>query len=145
MLAATGRDLGASRWLTIDQARIDQFAEVTGDHVWLHVDPARAASGPFGRTIAHGFLTLSLLNMFLQEMFMPENVDWGANYGVNRVRFPAPVPVGSHLRCHARLISVRQTAPRVVQTTVQMSVEVAGQDKSGCVAEMLQYYAFLPD
>ncbi|GAB1477833.1 MaoC family dehydratase [Paracoccaceae bacterium] len=144
MLAATGRDLGASRWLTIDLARIDQFAEVTGDHVWLHVDPARAASGPFGRTIAHGFLTLSLLNMFLQEMFMPENVDWGENYGVNRVRFPAPVPVGSQLRCHARLISVRQTAPRVVQTTVQMSVE-AGQDKSGCVAEMLQYYAFLLD
>lgn len=143
-LSGRGRDLGYSRWLTIDQKRIDLFAEATGDHQWLHVDPERAARGPFGRTVAHGFLTLSLLNMVLPELLMPRNVDWGVNYGVDRVRFPAPVPVGATLRAHGILSDVRETQPGVIQTRVTMTVEIRGQDRPGCVAETLQYYAFLP-
>lgn len=143
-LAAVGRDLGASRWLTIDQHRIDLFAEATGDHQWLHVDPVRAAQGPFGRTIAHGFLTLSLLNMVLPELFLPRNLDWGVNYGVDRVRFPAPVPVGSTIRAHGVLAEVHEVSPGTIQTLVRLSVEIQGQSKPGCVADTLQRYAFLP-
>ena len=143
-LAGQGRDLGASRWVRIEQPRINMFAEATGDHIWLHTDPARAANGPFGTTIAHGFLTLSLLNMFLPELFMPANQSWGVNYGVNRVRFPAPVPVGARLRCHATLAHVEEVAPDQIRSQVDMVVEVEGLSKPGCVAEMLQHYAFAP-
>lgn len=143
-IAAIGQKLGPTDWITIDQTRIDQFAEATGDFQWLHVDPARAAEGPFGGTIAHGFLTLSLLNMVLPDLFMPDNLDWGVNYGVDKVRFPAPVPVNSRIRVTGELIDAKSTAPNTVQTTVRMWVEIEGGAKPACVADTLQRYAFLP-
>ena len=97
-VAAIGRTLGPSDWMEVEQDRIDLFARATGDFQWLHVDPARARAGPFGRTIAHGFLTLSLVNRFLPDLFMPTNLDWGVNYGLDKVRFPAPVKVNSKVR-----------------------------------------------
>ena len=142
-IAAIGQKLGPTDWITIDQKRIDQFAEATGDFQWLHVDPARAAEGPFGGTIAHGFLTLSLLNMVLPDLFMPDNLDWGVNYGVDKVRFPAPVPVNSRIRVTGELIDAKSTAPNTVQTTVRMWVEIEGAAKPACVADTLQRYAFL--
>ncbi|MCL4186257.1 MAG: MaoC family dehydratase [Rhodobacteraceae bacterium] len=142
VVAAVGRLLGPSDWLTVDQVRIDLFAEATGDHQWLHVDPVRAAAGPFGRTIAHGFLTLSLLNKFLPEMFWPENLDWGVNYGLDRVRFPAPVPVGARIRAAGELVEARPLGPLSVQTMVRMTMEIEGGTKPGCVADTLQRYAF---
>lgn len=142
--AAVGQKLGPTDWLTIEQDRIDMFAEATGDHQWLHVDPARAAQGPFGRTIAHGFLTLSLVNMALPELFMPDNLDWGVNYGVDRVRFPAPVPVGSRIRTQGEILEATDLGNRMIQTKVRLTVEIEGGDKPGCVADTLQRYAFLP-
>lgn len=144
-VAAVGRTLGPSDWMSIDQARIDLFAEATGDFQWLHVDPVRAREGPFGRTIAHGFLTLSLVNRFLPDFFIPANLDWGVNYGVDRVRFPAPVPVGSRIRVAGVLMEAKPVGERMVQTMVRMTVEVEGGAKPACVADTLQRYAFLPD
>lgn len=143
-LAGIGRDLGHSDWITIDQDRINLFADATGDHQWLHVDPDRAAKGPFGSTIAHGFLTLSLLNMVLPDLLLPANMDWGVNYGIDKVRFPAPVPVGSRIRAHGLLVEVKEMAPLTIQTMVRMTVEIEGRDKPACVADTLQRYAFLP-
>ncbi len=143
-VAALGRRLGPSEWLMVDQARIDLFAAATGDHQWLHVDPARAAAGPFGRTIAHGFLTLSLLNKFLPAMFMPANLDWGVNYGLDRVRFPAPVPVGARIRATGELVEARVLGPLALQTMVRMTMEIEGRPKPGCVADTLQRYHFRP-
>ncbi|PZQ46443.1 MAG: dehydratase [Rhodovulum sulfidophilum] len=144
-VAAIGVKLGPSRWMTIDQARVDLFAEATGDHQWIHVDPVRAADGPFGGTIAHGFLTLALVNLFLPELFLPENMDWGVNYGLDRVRFPAPVPVGSTIRAAGELVDARAIGGGAVQTTVRLTVEIQGGDKPACVADTLQRYGFLPD
>lgn len=143
-VAAVGRKLGPSDWLVIDQARIDKFAEATGDFQWLHVDPERARSGPYGRTIAHGFLTLSLVNKFLPELFMAEDLDWGVNYGLERVRFPAPVPVGARIRVHGELMSAKPIDDNAVQTMIRLTVEIDGQSKPGCVADTLQRYAFRP-
>lgn len=143
-LAGIGRDLGHSDWIAIDQDRINMFADATGDHQWLHVDPERAAKGPFGSTIAHGFLTLSLLNMVLPDLLLPANMDWGVNYGIDKVRFPAPVPVGSRICAHGTLVEVKEMAPNTIQTMVRMSVEIEGKDKPACVADTLQRYAFLP-
>lgn len=142
-VAAIGRTLGPSDWLTIDQERINLFAQATGDFQWLHVDPQRAAEGPFGGTIAHGFLSLSLTNLFLPDLFMPDNLDWGVNYGLDRVRFPAPVPVGSRIRARGELLDARPVGECVVQTKVRMEIEVEGGDKPACVADTLQRYAFL--
>lgn len=142
-LAAVGRDLGHSDWIEISQERINMFADATGDHQWLHVDPERAAKGPFGKTIAHGFLTLSLLNMVLPDLLLPTNMDWGVNYGIDKVRFPAPVPVGSRIRAHGVLVEVKEIGPGTIQTMVRMSVEIEGQDKPACVADTLQRYSFL--
>ncbi len=144
-VAAIGRTLGPSDWMEVEQDRIDLFARATGDFQWLHVDPARARTGPFGRTIAHGFLTLSLVNRFLPDLFMPTNLDWGVNYGLDRVRFPAPVPVGSRIRVTGVLMEARPVGPRTVQTLIRMTVEIEGGDKPACVADTLQRYAFLPD
>ena len=99
---AIGKHLGYSEWLEVTQERIDTFADATGDHQWIHVDPERAKSGPFGATIAHGYLTLSLVSMFLPQMIRVENISMGVNYGCNKVRFPAPVPVGSKIRGRSR-------------------------------------------
>src|SRR2546430_10857393 len=103
---AVGEELGPTGWMEIDQKRIDLFAEATGDHQWIHVDPEKAAKGPFGTTIAHGYLTLSLIPSFLPELIAVEGVTMGVNYGVNKVRFPSPVPVGSRLRASAQVAQV---------------------------------------
>ncbi|MFO1339393.1 MAG: MaoC family dehydratase [Burkholderiaceae bacterium] len=131
-----GDTLGVSDWITIDQARIDQFAEATGDHQWIHVDPARAAAGPFGATVAHGFLTLSLLPAFFASAFEVGDVRMGINYGLNKVRFPAPVPVGSRLRAHFKLLA-HERLDGGAQLLIEVTVEREGSSKPVCVAESL--------
>jgi acyl dehydratase len=132
--ARVGQSLGASDWITIDQDRIQRFADATGDQQWIHVDPARAAQGPFGTTVAHGFLTLSLLPLMFDTGFSVADVTMGVNYGLNKVRFPAPVPVGSRLRGHFKLLAY-DALPGGAQLTVEVTVEREGQDKPVCVAE----------
>jgi acyl dehydratase len=135
--AAVGRHLGWSDWLTIDQARVDLFAEATGDHQWIHVDPQRAArESPFGGPIAHGYLTLALSNLFLPDIVEVRGVSAGVNYGTGRVRFPAPVPVGSRVRAGAELTAVDEV-PGGVQTTMTITIEVDGASKPACVIETL--------
>ncbi|MFD7289485.1 MaoC family dehydratase [Streptomyces sp. NPDC059863] len=139
--AGVGEQLGHSEWLEIDQKRIDLFAEATGDHQWIHVDPERAAAGPFGTTIAHGYLTLSLLPAFVPQILRVENVTMGINYGTNKVRFPSPVPVGSRLRASAVLTEVTE-AGGGVQITTLVTVEREGGEKPACVAESVSRYYF---
>ncbi len=132
--ALVGKVLGSSEWLTIDQARIDQFAAVTGDDQWIHVDPLRAAAGPFGTTVAHGHLTLSLLPVMVRTAFEIADVRMTLNYGLNRVRFPAPVPVGSRLRGHFKLMTF-EPIPGGAQVVVEVTTEREGHSKPVCVAE----------
>ena len=132
--AAVGEDLGASEWLRIEQGRVDAFAEATGDHQWIHVDVEQAASGPFGGTIAHGYLTLSLLPLLGAQVFSLETPGAKLNYGVNKVRFPAPVPVGSRVRAHAKVVDVADV-PAGKQVTFGWTIEIEGGAKPGCVAE----------
>lgn len=129
-----GQELGHSDWITIDQQRIDQFADATGDHQWIHVDPVRAAQGPFGATVAHGYLTLSLLPALVAGAFAVDDVRMGINYGLNRVRFAAPVRVGSRLRGHCLLLAY-EPLEGGAQLTVQVTVELEGSAKPACVAE----------
>ncbi|MER8044098.1 MaoC family dehydratase [Streptomyces sp. NPDC094032] len=139
--AGVGEQLGHSDWLEIEQKRIDQFADATGDHQWIHVDPERAAAGPFGRTIAHGYLTLSLLPVLVPQIMRVEGMKMGLNYGTDKVRFPAPVPVGSRLRATAVLTDVTE-AGGGVQVTAKVTVEREGGDKPVCVAESVSRYYF---
>ncbi|MBC7939606.1 MAG: MaoC family dehydratase [Chitinophagaceae bacterium] len=129
-----GAELGTSDWLTVDQARIDLFAQATGDHQWIHTDPERAAAGPFGATVAHGFLTLSLVPLLLDTGFTVGDVRMGINYGLNRVRFAAPVRVGSRLRGRFKLLSY-EPLEGGAQLVVQATVEMEGSTKPACVAE----------
>ncbi|WKB52218.1 MaoC family dehydratase [Eleftheria terrae] len=135
--ARVGQSIGTSDWITIDQSRIDRFAEATGDHQWIHVDPERARSGPFGTTVAHGFLTLSLLPAFFATGFEIRRSGLGVNYGLNKVRFPAPVPVGSRLRAHFRLLGYEGVDNGGAQLTIEVSVEREGSAKPVCVAESI--------
>ncbi|MFL4903175.1 MaoC family dehydratase [Streptomyces sp. MMS24-I2-30] len=137
--AAVGEQLGHTDWLEVDQKRIDLFAEATGDHQWIHVDPEKAAAGPFGGTIAHGYLTLSLLPLFGPQLLQVDGATMGVNYGTNKVRFPAPVPVGSRLRATARITGAEDVAGGV-QLTVVFTVEREGGDKPVCVAESVSRY-----
>jgi acyl dehydratase len=130
---AAGQELGSSEWTTVDQAQVDLFAEATDDHQWIHVDAERAADGPFGGTIAHGFLTLSLLPHFAAEVFSLETPGARLNYGLEKVRFPAPVPVGSRLRSHVRFGEVTEL-PSGKQLIVHHTVEIEGVEKPACVA-----------
>ena len=132
--ALVGSTLGSSDWQPIDQARIDQFAAVTGDDQWIHVDPVRAAAGPFGTTVAHGHLTLSLVPVMVRTAFKIADVRMSVNYGLNRVRFPAPVPVGSRLRGHFKLMSF-EPIPGGAQIIVEVTSEREGHSKPVCVAE----------
>ncbi|MEO3388829.1 MaoC family dehydratase [Mesorhizobium sp. CAU 1741] len=141
-LAAVGSSLGASDWLTIDQTRIDEFARATGDLQWIHVDPAKAKDGPFGKTVAHGYLTFSLINMFLPQLWRAEGASMGINYGADRLRFPAPVPVGSRVRAVAELLKAEPTGGNAVQTTVRVTMELEGSAKPGCVADIIGRYYF---
>jgi acyl dehydratase len=135
--AGVVRHLGWSDWLTVDQDRVDLFAEATGDHQWIHVDVERAtAESPFGGPIAHGYLTLSLSNLFLPQLVEVRGVSAGINYGTGRVRFPAPVPVGSRVRAGAELTAV-DDIPGGLQTTMTITIEVDGSDKPACVIESL--------
>jgi acyl dehydratase len=128
-----GQAIGASDWIEIDQARIDRFADATGDHQWIHVDPARAAAGPFGATIAHGFLTLSLLPAMGMSAFEIEGLRMSVNYGLDRVRFPAPVRVGSRLRGHF-VLREYQPIDGGAQLVVECTMEIEGGAKPACVA-----------
>jgi acyl dehydratase len=132
--ALVGQELGVSDWLTVEQSRIDQFAQATGDHQWIHTDPVRAAAGPFGATVAHGFLTLSLLPMLFDTGFQVADVKMGINYGLNRVRFVAPVRVGSRLRGRFRLLSY-EPLDGGAQLVVEATIELEGSAKPACVAE----------
>jgi len=136
---AVGTDLGHSRWIDIPQARIDAFAETTEDRQWIHVHPERAAEGPLGTTIAQGYLTLSLVSAFIEELFVAEGAGMAVNHGVNKVRFPSPVPVNSRVRGRGELVDV-QTGPGWGQSTVRLTVETEGSDKPGCVADVLIRY-----
>jgi len=129
-----GQEIGVSDWVLVDQERIDAFAHATGDHQWIHVDPARAAGGPFGATVAHGYLTLSLLPLMFESGFAVDDVKMGLNYGLNRVRFPAPVRVGSRLRGHFKLLEY-QPLPGGAQLVVEATIEIEGAAKPACVAE----------
>jgi acyl dehydratase len=141
LLQAVGETLGTSDWLTVEQSRIDQFAEATGDHQWIHVDPEKAAAGPFGTTIAHGYLTVSLLPQFGWQVWGVEGAKMGVNYGLNKLRFPAPVPVGSKLRATGVLTSADEVAGGV-QVVVTMTVEREGGEKPVCVAETISRIYF---
>jgi acyl dehydratase len=129
-----GQHLGTSDWVEIDQERVNLFAEATGDHQWIHVDPERAKDGPFGGTIAHGYLTMSLGPVLLPQVVTVTGFSMGLNYGLNKVRFPSPVPVGSKLRLSAELLDV-EDVPGGVQSTYRLTFEVEGQAKPVCVAE----------
>lgn len=133
--AAVGEHLGYSDWHTVDQAQVTAFADATGDHQWIHIDTERAAQGPFGTTVAHGFLVLSLLPILVSEVYRVNGVRMGLNYGLNRVRFPAPVPTGSKIRAGTRLVSVEEAADRGLQVVTETAVELEGGTKPCCVAE----------
>ncbi|EXU68481.1 MULTISPECIES: MaoC family dehydratase [Streptomyces] len=138
--SAVGEELGPSDWLEVDQKRIDLFADATGDHQWIHVDPEKAAAGPFGTTIAHGYLTLSLLPLFTPQLLRVEGVRMGINYGVNKVRFPSPVPVGSRLRATGRIVEAAEVKDGL-QMTLTVTLEREGGDKPACVAEsVVRFY-----
>lgn len=137
--AAVGTKLGESEWLTIDQDRINLFADATGDHQWIHVDPEKAKSGSFGCTIAHGYLTLSLVNLFLPQIVDVQGISMGVNYGSDKLRFPAPVRVNSRVRGVGELISVEQVKGGV-QAVIRVSVEIEGEDRPACVVDTISRY-----
>lgn len=135
--AAAGTRLGESGWVTVEQRHIDQFAEATGDSQWIHVDSEKAARGPFGKTIAHGFLSLSLLPVLVSDVYRIEGVRMGINYGLNRVRFTAPVPVDSKVRAVVDLVEVKDAKDGAVQLTTRVAVELEGSERPALVAEWL--------
>jgi acyl dehydratase len=137
---AVGKPLGVSEWLEIEQARIDQFADATGDHQWIHVDPERAKKGPFGRCIAHGYLTQSLVNHFLPQIVEVRGISMGINYGADLLRFPAPVPVGSRVRGSAELLEAEDTKDGAVQAKIRVTVEIEGSERPGCVIDTISRY-----
>jgi len=139
LLNAVGKHLGTSDWLEITQERIDQFADATGDHQWIHVDPERAKNGPFGATIAHGYLTQSLVNFFLPQIVEVRGISMGVNYGADRVRFPAPVPVGSRVRGSAELLRA-EAVKGGIQAIVRVTVEIEGGERPGCVIDTISRY-----
>jgi acyl dehydratase len=136
---AAGADLGTSDWVEIGQDRIDRFADATGDHQWIHVNQEAAAGGPFGRTIAHGFLTLSLLPVLLHQLYSVEGVTMAVNYGLGKVRFIAPVPSGSKIRATAKVAEVTRL-PGAVQGTLHTTIEIDGSEKPAAVVESIVRY-----
>ena len=140
LLDCVGKSLGSSDWLEITQERVDLFAEATGDHQWIHVDPERAVDGPFGGTIAHGYLTLSLVNLFLPQIVQVHGISMGVNYGSDKLRFPAPVPVGSRIRGSAELVGAEQVKGNAIQAVIRVTVEVEGSDRPACVVDTISRY-----
>ena len=142
LLDHVGEELGETDWLEIDQARVNLFADATGDHQWIHVDPERAAQGPFGAPIAHGYLTASLANYFLPQLLDVQGTSMGVNYGCDKIRFPAPVPVGSRVRGTGAITSVEETKDGGIQTKVTIKIEIEGQPRPACVIETIsRFYA----
>ncbi|MGJ7516626.1 MaoC family dehydratase [Pseudomonas baetica] len=139
LFEAVGQGLGVSDWLLVDQDRINLFADATGDHQWIHVDPVKAANGPFGTCIAHGYLSLSLVNLFLPQIVEVRGLAMGVNYGCERVRFPAVVRVGSRVRGSAQLVAVEEVKGGV-QATIRVSVEIEGEERPGCVVDTISRY-----
>jgi acyl dehydratase len=135
--ACAGQEVAVTDWVTITQAQVNLFADATGDHQWIHVDPVKAAQGPFGGPIAHGFLSLSLLPLFFEKAVRIQGATMGVNYGLNKVRFPAPVPVGSRVRARVGVQAVEPVGPDSVQIIWLVTVEREGGDKPVCVAESL--------
>ena len=142
--AGAGRDLGTSEWHEIAQEQIDLFAQATGDHQWIHVDPEAAANGPFGTTVAHGYLTLSMLPMLLSEVVSVSDAVMGVNYGTEKIRFTSPVPSGSRVRLHATLVRAERRGPSVVWT-VGVQVEIEGMERPALVGEVVYMAAGAPD
>ncbi len=140
LLTAAGQKLGATDWLEITQQRVNQFADTTGDRQWIHIDPERAREGPFGATIAHGYLTLALANLFLPQLMEVRGTSMGLNYGLDRVRFPAPVPVGARIRGTGEVIEARQLDDGAVQVKVRVTVELEGHARPACVADTLSRF-----
>ena len=134
-----GQELAVSDWIEVTQERINLFAQATGDHQWIHVDPVRAAAGPYGACIAHGYLTLSMVNLFLPQLVEVRGTSMGINYGLERVRFPGIVPVGSRLRARAEVVAVA-TVGEAVQSTVRVTVEREGAERPVCVADTISRY-----
>jgi acyl dehydratase len=139
LIAAVGQTLGESAWLRVDQTRIDGFADATLDHQWVHVDPERAQQGPFGACIAHGYLTLSLVNHFLPQIVRIDGARLGVNYGCDKIRFPAPVKVGARVRGVGELLRA-EAFEGGVQAWIRVSVEIEGEPKPGCVADTISRY-----
>ncbi len=145
LLAAVGDHLGYSDWVVIDQNRINGFAAATGDNQWIHVDPELAATGPFGTTIAHGYLTLSMTNQFLPELLQVPLAAMGINYGANKIRFPAPVPVDSLIRMGSEVIAAEKVSSgdgTWVQVITRNTVEIQGGEKPACVVEAISRFLF---
>jgi acyl dehydratase len=136
----SGQHLGWSQWHVIDQEQVNLFADATGDHQWIHVDPERAASGPFGATIAHGYLTLAIIPSILHEVIRVEGFKFGVNYGCNKVRFPAPVKVGSKVRLGAAAGSVENVGEDGAQAVLDITIETEGSTKPSCVAQVVYRY-----
>ena len=140
---AVGQELGVSRWISVDQDRIDAFAQTTGDHQWIHIDAQRAAAeSPYGTTIAHGFLTLSLIPALSKDNYRVDNVKMGINYGLNRVRFLAPVPAGSRVRLRSVLADTKKIDDKTVDLTVRQTVELDGSERPAAVAEVIARMVF---
>jgi acyl dehydratase len=139
--AATGSSYGPTAWLTIEQSRINSFADATGDYQWIHVDPERARAGPFGGTIAHGYLILSLVNYFLPQLVEAQGAKMGINYGCDRVRFPSAVRSGSRVRARAEIVGT-EDVPGGVQVKIRVTIEIQGSEKPGCVADTLSRFHF---
>lgn len=139
LLGQEGTQLGPSDWLTINQERVDGFADVTGDHQWIHVDVERAKQGPFGGTIAHGYLTMSLVNLFLPDLIEVRGFSHAVNVGADRLRFLAPVLVGSRVRARSEIISVEEVKG-AIQSIVRVTVEIEGSDKPACVIDTISRY-----
>ncbi|GAA4883307.1 MaoC family dehydratase [Ferrimonas pelagia] len=137
--ARVGDVLGHSDWLAIEQSRIDLFAEATGDHQWIHVDPIKAAEGPFGACIAHGYLTLSLVNLFLPQIIDVQGISMGVNVGCGKIRFPNVVKVGSRVRGVGELVAVEEIKG-AIQSIVRVTVEIEGEDRPACVVDTISRY-----
>ncbi len=139
LLDNVGTQLGETEWLTIEQDRIDGFADATGDHQWIHVDPVKAKDGPFGACIAHGYLTLALVNYFLPQLIDVQGISMGVNVGLDRVRFPSPVTVGSKIRGVGEIVQAEDVKGGI-QSVVRVTVEIEGATKPACVADTISRY-----
>jgi acyl dehydratase len=142
VLAAAGRELGCTEWMVLDQARIQRFADATDDQQWIHVDPVRAAAGPFGGCIAHGYLTLALASKFLPELVHYERLRMGVNAGADRVRFPAPVRAGARIRGRGQVLAAEEAKGGAVKVTIRITVEIEGSERPGCVVDTISLLTF---